>query len=100
MNVNNVIVLPVESSRLLAGKSFYNNTLQSHSREFFTLKGITKEYENIRLHRCAENKPKQTQFQTQMKLLKYITSCYVGLIILAFYCKVLNSEQIIGVVDD
>ena len=35
-----VIVLTVEFSRLLAGKNLYNNLLQSHSREFFTLKGI------------------------------------------------------------
>ena len=34
-------MLPVEFSRLLAGKSLYNNRLQSHSREFFTLKGIS-----------------------------------------------------------
>jgi hypothetical protein len=60
MNVTTVIVLPVESSRLLAGKSFYNNTLQSHSREFFTLKGMTKDYENKRLHRRRENKPNFT----------------------------------------
>jgi len=34
------IVLTVEFSRSLAGKNLYNNLLQSHSREFFTLKGI------------------------------------------------------------
>jgi len=75
MNINTVIVLPVESSRLLAGKSLYpgapgqsHTTLRSSaslrstsSREFFTLKGITKEYENSRLAGCAENKPNQTQ---------------------------------------
>jgi pantoate--beta-alanine ligase len=36
-------VLPVEFSRLLAGKNLYNNRLQSYSREFFTLKGIYME---------------------------------------------------------
>jgi len=34
------IVLPDEFSRLLAGKNLYNNILQSHCAEFFTLKGI------------------------------------------------------------
>jgi len=34
------IVLTVEFSRSLAGKNLYNNLLQSHSRQFFTLKGI------------------------------------------------------------
>ena len=33
-------MLPVEISRLLAGKNLYNNALQSNPREFFTLKGI------------------------------------------------------------
>ncbi len=62
MNINTVIVLPVESSRLLAGKSLYPGAPgQSHSREFFTLKGITKDCENKRLRRHAENKPNQTQ---------------------------------------
>jgi len=28
-------------------------------------KVLTREYENINLHRCAENKPDQTQLQTQ-----------------------------------
>ncbi len=36
-------MLPVEFSRLLAGKNLYNNRLQSYSREFFTLKGIYME---------------------------------------------------------
>jgi len=61
---------------------------------------LTKDYENIRLHRREKNKPNQTQFQTQMKLLNWLTGLCMGLIILAFYCKVLNSEEIIGVVDD
>ncbi len=39
-NTQRCIVLPVEFSRLLAGKNLYNNKLQSYSREFFTLKGI------------------------------------------------------------
>ncbi len=34
------IVLTVEFSRSLAGKNLYNNLLQSHRAEFFTLKGI------------------------------------------------------------
>ena len=34
------IVLTVEFSRSLAAEGLYNNLLQSHSREFFTLKGI------------------------------------------------------------
>jgi len=34
------IVLTVEFSRSLAGEGLYNNLLQSHSRQFFTLKGI------------------------------------------------------------
>ena len=33
-------MLTVEFSRLFAGKKLYNNNLQSHSREFITLKGI------------------------------------------------------------
>jgi pantoate--beta-alanine ligase len=36
-------VLPVEFSRLLAGKNLYNNRLQSRRAEFFTLKGIYME---------------------------------------------------------
>ncbi len=36
------IVLPVEFSRLLAGKNLYDNRLQSTRAEFFTLKGIEK----------------------------------------------------------
>jgi len=36
------IVLPVEFYRLLAGKKLYSGAPgQSHSREFFTLKGIS-----------------------------------------------------------
>ena len=34
------IVLTVEFSRSLAAEGLYNNLLQSHSRQFFTLKGI------------------------------------------------------------
>jgi len=72
MNVNNVIVLPVESSRLLAGKSLYPGAPgQSHSREFYTLKGITKGYENKRLFRRAENKPNQTQ-KAMLRLLRHL----------------------------
>ena len=72
MNINTVIVLPVESSRLLAGKSLYPGAPgQSHSREFFTLKGMTKEYENSRLAGCAENKPNQTQ-KAMLRLLRHL----------------------------
>jgi hypothetical protein len=34
------IVLPIQFSRLLAGKTLYDNKLHSSSREFYTLKGM------------------------------------------------------------
>ena len=52
-----IIVLPVEFSRLLAGKDLYNNRLQPYSREFITLKGIVCALSSF-AHRLAESCPR------------------------------------------
>jgi hypothetical protein len=46
-------------------------------------KVLTKEYENKRLFRRAENKPNQTQFQTHLRLLHVLVE------ILRTQCKIM-----------